>query len=87
MKQCPSHSISVSYTHLDVYKRQDHGASSVGDDNELGIPGQLVKVSRKAVHIGIIQGRLNLIQQTKRRRFQILDSKKKGLSLIHILLL
>ena len=47
----------------------------MGDHNKLGILRQLMKILCIAVYIGIVQCRLDLIQQTERGRLQTLNCK------------
>ena len=65
------------FLHGDTIKpvRRHHGPSSVGNDNKLGMGRQFMEISGKTVYVGIIQRRLDLVQQTEWRRFQVLDRK------------
>ena len=43
-----------------------HRTTSVGNDDELGVLCQLMSILCKTAYVGIIQRRLDLVQQTKR---------------------
>ena len=55
-----------------------HSPSSVGDHDKLGILRQLVEILGKPPHVAVVQSRLNLVQQTKGRRLQVLDREQQG---------
>ena len=54
-----------------------HRASSVGNDDKLCILRQFVKIPCITVDIALIKCRLDLIDQTERIWFQVLDGKEK----------
>lgn len=55
-----------------------HGAAPVGNGDKLGLLVQSLQVFCEFIHIHIIQRRLNLIQQAKRRRADLQNGKVNG---------
>jgi hypothetical protein len=55
-----------------------HGRPVMGDDDNLSVAGKLLQEHREPVHVGVVERRVNLVEETERRRLHPVEREEQA---------